>query len=263
MTAAPPRPFTWMGRALRVALLVGVATAAGWALAVLQRERADLTGRMQRADTSRNAAEQRLTLLGAEHQQLIGAYEALKARWQATETEFTTLSATAADAQAGLSQASRIRAQLEQQLADARREETQLAARVALSERELEVLRERLGAASTEKTELAATLTSVQEQTGALEGAVAEMSSQVSARDETMQQLRERVLELSRAYEQLAALPAPLPPAQPSSPPTPTERSVETVAVEAPPATLPMPPDIAPQRFPRRSWRLVLSWLLQ
>lgn len=172
----------------------------GWSLWTLQRQTAQQLGHTEAALTER---QRLLALAEEEHRNLSRAYEELKDRWMTTDREREALSQSSAQLTKDLSALTSERSDLQQQLEETRRQRSRL-------EEQVQIVQRDLAEASSEKATLERHVQDAASRPTLTMAEFEQLSLALAQRAEREQQLRERLLKLSRAYEQLAqASPSP------------------------------------------------------
>jgi len=168
----------------------------GWAVWKLKREQERTAEQLRKTQTALSESQQSLTHIEEERQKLSEAYDDLKTHWSQSETELSQLKQTAAQMNTELATLTTDRSELQRQIDESKTQTVRLRTSIESLEREYAVV-------EAEKTALEGQLNEARN-TG-LTLAEAEQLQAALARERAQEaHLHEQIVELSRAYEQMA-----------------------------------------------------------
>lgn len=208
-------------RALFSGLLLCVVALGGWVVWAQRQQHLQATQQLQRTQSALTEKDTLLTTLQDEQQRLAEAYDTLKARWAQGEAQVKQLTDTAAQRAKETEALSRTRSSLEQQLQETRAAQAQL-------QQQLQGLQRDVTAKAAETTSLTQHLKDL-DRRAMTEAELEQLAALLEEGQQQQAFLKERILEISNAYEVLARreLPAPATPAKSAKaakPPAPNAR---------------------------------------
>lgn len=183
-------------RTLFSGLLLCLVALSGWVLWAQRRQYLQATRQLQRTQTALTEKDTLLTALQDEQQRLAEAYDTLKTRWAQSDQQVKQLTETAAQRAKETDALSRTRSSLEQQLQETRAAQAQL-------QQQLQGLQREVTAKAAETATLTQRLKEL-DRRAMTEAELEQLAELLEDGQKRQAFLKERILELSNAYEALA-----------------------------------------------------------